>query len=186
MFPSVTQVLAPFSGLEKVKELKPDVIETASIRGTYVHDMCEKLLTSTFPIVDIEEEYKGYIESFLQFKEQIEEVCFVEKRLYHNAMGYHGKPDIYCRLKGDDGFSLWDWKTPYSSNKVWALQIAAYRKLLEVNNYPVIRQGMIRLRKDGKKPIINEYTSTYNNDFALFVSCLNVYKHFYKEQNNGL
>lgn len=182
MLPSVTQILSPFSGIEKIKEIRPDIIEKACIRGTYVHKTCEQILTSSFPVIDIQEEYKGYIESFLYFKEMIEEVIFVEKRFFDKSLGYHGQPDIFCRLKGDNGFSLWDWKTPYSSHKIWALQIAGYKHLIEHNcSYKVERQGMIRLRKDGNKPIINEYTNTYHQDFALFVSCLNVYKHFYQK-----
>lgn len=174
MFPSVTQVLAPFSGIEELKLRFPHVLETAAARGTAVHGYCEDIAMG-FPPVNVQTELSGYVESFQHWFAGVEEVLYLEYRLLDTHMGFHGQFDILCRMRGDKGLSLWDYKTPETFQSTWAAQIAAYRHLARINGIETVRGGTIRLRKTGRPPIINEYTSTERRDWSLFVSAFNVY-----------
>ena len=174
MYPSVTQILSPFSGIEELKRLRPNVLASAAERGTAVHAYCEAVSTGLMP-VNVRPELRGYLDSFYHWFEQVEEVVEVECRLFDMQLGFHGQFDILCRMRGDEGLSLWDYKTPESTNRVWPVQIAAYRHLARAHGYDPRRGGMIRLRKSGRPPLVNEYTATERRDWNVFVSALNVY-----------
>ena len=178
MFPSVTTILSPFSGIEELKRRFPDIIENAARRGTLVHNHCESISLG-FPPFNIEREALPYVESFKRWFDNVQEVRMVETRFMDTKIGYHGQFDIVCRIKGDLSYSLWDYKSPLALHKTWKPQTAAYRHLAELHNIDIGRHGTIRLRKTGKLPIIDEFTKTYNNDWQLFISCLNVFKSFY-------
>lgn len=174
MWPSVTQVLAPFSGIEDLKRRFPHVLAVASARGTAVHGHCEAIAQGLFPL-GIDPEHAGYVDSFMRWFENVEEVAATELRLLDTATGFHGQFDILCRLRGDTALSLWDYKTPEAAGRTWPAQIAAYRHLARVHGYPSARGGMIRLRKTGRPAIIDEYTDTERHDWNVFISALNVY-----------
>lgn len=174
MFPSVTQILAPYSGIEELKRRFPAVIERAAARGTAVHGFCESAALGLMPM-GVPTEWQGYVDSFFTWFEGVEEVIETECRLFDYKLGFHGQFDILCRMRGDSGLSLWDYKTPEVTNKTWPLQIAAYRHLARIHNYETIRGGMIRLRKSGRLPLISEYTKTERRDWNVFVSALNVH-----------
>jgi hypothetical protein len=178
MFPSVTTVLAPFSGIADLQRRFPGVIERAAQRGTVVHGYCESSAKG-FPPVGIPEELRGYWESFMCWFADVQEVIACELRLFDIKLGFHGQADIICRMKGDTALSLWDYKTPEVVSPTWGPQIAAYFHLAESSGYQVKRAGMIRLRKSGRPPIITEYTETRRRNWNVFVSALNVYTAFF-------
>lgn len=174
MFPSVTQLLAPYSGIDELKRRLPAIIERAAARGTAVHGYCEAAARRLMPM-EVFPEWQGYLDSFFYWFQGVEEVVETECRLFDMTLGFHGQFDILCRMRGDRGLSLWDYKTPEVTNKTWPAQIAAYRHLARIHGYETIRGGMIRLRKSGRLPLINEYTTTERRDWNVFVSVLNVY-----------
>jgi len=174
MLPSVTTLLAPYSGIEELKRMRPAVIERAAERGSIVHGYCESVASGMMPL-DVKPELRGYLDSFYCWFEHVEAVVEVECRLFDFQRGFHGQFDILCRMRGDPGLSLWDYKTPESTNRVWPLQIAAYRHLARIHGHETVRGGMIRLRKSGRPPLIDEYTATERRDWSLFVSVLNVH-----------
>lgn len=178
MFPSVTTILAPHSGIDDLKRRFPRIIERASERGTKVHGYCADSAMGLMPI-GIPDELRGYFDSFMLWFDDVAEVAATEIRLMDPALGYHGQPDIICRLKGDTALSLWDYKTPEVVSKTWPPQIAGYDNLARINGYPVQRAGMIRLRKTGRRAIVTEYTDGMRRHWNTFVSALNVYNAFY-------
>lgn len=178
-FPSVTQILEPQSGIAELKRRKPEVLEAAAERGTLVHGYCQGIAEG-FPPLEIRPDLEGYVRSFQQWFVNVEHVEHTELRLMDMQNGFHGQFDIVCRLRGDKGLSLWDFKTPEAAQKTWPCQVAAYRHLAKIAGIRTIRGGSVRLRKDGAMPIIGDYTASAHRDWALFVSCLNVYNAFWR------
>lgn len=174
--PSVTTVLQPFMDFS---EVPIDVLEIASTRGTEVHSICACIAKKLW-VFDIPITLSGYVDSFKGwFDSMVEEVILAEERLYDHALGFHGMPDLICRIKGDSDLSLVDYKTGKVVMPTWAVQIAAYRHLAIKAGHPVHRVLSLRLSADGKPPIINESTRNMNQLFNVFVSALNCYRHFY-------
>lgn len=187
MWPSVTQVLSPFSGIEELKRRSPHVIEAAAARGTAVHRYCEAIAQGFFA-VGVPLEHTGYVDSFMRWFENVDEVVATELRLLDETIGFHGQFDILCRMRGDTDLSIWDYKTSETTGRTWPAQNAAYRHLARVKGYPTIRGGMIRLRKTGKPAIVDEYTATARHDWNVFVSAFNVHNNLLRkryEQRNA-
>ncbi len=182
MFPSVTQILQPHTGMDELMRRFPAAIQAAAARGTAVHAACEAV-AANLPAIGVSPEHWGYVNSFFAWFANVEEVVMTETRLYDYTLGYHGQFDLLCRMRGDKFLSLWDYKTPDKTAKTWPAQIAAYRHLGEVNNLPSIsRGGTIRLRKNGTLPIVNDFSKTYRQDWNVFISCLNVYNAYYRSK----
>lgn len=178
MFPSVTTILAPYSGIAEIKKRYPDIIARAAERGTAVHKYCEDAANFLFPAA-LPENWQGYGESFLKWLAQVDEVIRTETRFFDYDMKFCGQFDIICRMKGDKHLSLWDYKSSEVKDKTWPLQIAAYRHLARREGLETKRGGMIRLRRSGRPPLIDEYTATERRDWNLFVSALNIHLNFF-------
>lgn len=174
MFPSVTQILSPFSGIDAIKRRFPHAIERAAQRGSLVHGFCEGIASGIMPVA-VPSELQGYVDSFMLWFERVDEIHSIELRVIDTVMGFHGQYDIICRMRGDAHLSLWDYKTPEASQKTWPLQIAAYRHLAKSQGIETARGGTIRLRKTGRPPLVEDYRKTQARDWSLFVSCLNVH-----------
>jgi len=174
--PSVTECLKPFMNFSKVPL---DVLAAAAARGTEVHSICA-CISKKLWVFNIPEFCTGYVNSFRGWLDSmVEEVVLAEERLYDRSLGFHGMPDLICRIKGDPGLTLVDLKTGKVVQSSWEVQIAAYRHLAIKAGYPVHRILSLRLSADGKPPIINESTKGMNQLFNVFVSALNCYRHFY-------
>ncbi len=59
----VTEILSPFSGLDKVPK---EILENAGRRGTKVHDICEGIVKGVGDW-GVDDETRGYIHSFNQW-----------------------------------------------------------------------------------------------------------------------
>ncbi len=179
--PSVTQALQPFMDFSKVP---PDVLQSAADRGSEVHAICACIAKKLWVVDEVPDNCLGYVESFVGwFDSMVEDVILAEERLYDHSLGFHGMPDLICRIRGDSGLSLVDYKTGKVVMPTWAVQIAAYRHLAIKAGHPVHRVLCLRLSADGKPPIINESTKNMNQLFNVFVSALNCYRHFYGGEN---
>lgn len=177
--PSVTEVLGVYTDWSKIP---PDVLEHACARGTAVHEVCAAIASGIPWMRAVPEEQVGYIKSFEAWMDAaVEEVVLVEKRLFDNHHGFHGKPDLVVRMKGDEGLSVPDLKTPATEQRVWRGQMAAYRHLVQ-ERFPheeVSRQFSLRLDRNGGLPRLKEYTGTYLSDWAAFLNALYAYNHFH-------
>lgn len=167
---SVTQVLpSDFSRVD------PDVLEHASERGTRVHRLCAAYLMGVWapkPTADI----KGYYDSFKRWADEyVESTLAVETELRDDVLGIIGHPDWIGRLRGHQGLSLADWKTPAGSNKLHAVQVAAYMHMAKVQwGFP------LRLRKDGSRAIADPIRDPHKL-WNVFIGMLNTYRYLKEE-----
>lgn len=176
MGPSVTQALQPFTDLSRIPA---EALEAAAGRGTEVHSICARIAKKLW-VDEIPENCAGYVGSFTGWLDaMVAEVVLAEERLYDTSLGFHGMPDLICRIKGDEALALVDIKTPKAVSPAWAVQIAAYRHLAIRAGYPVKRTLSLRLSVDGKPPIVNEFTRNMDRNFNVFISALNCWRHFY-------
>lgn len=176
-FPSVTSVISPWADFSAIR---PEVLENAARRGTDVHRICSALALGLW-VPSIPDDCAGFVLSFEQWIPVVQDVIMAEDELVDPSMGFLGHPDLIVRIKGDRGLTMVDLKTPATTNKAWRLQLAAYRRLAEVNGFEISRVLSLRLRKDGGRPIVNEYTGTYQEDLAVFLAALTCWKFFNPE-----
>jgi hypothetical protein len=166
----VTDVLYPLSGLQKVPV---HIVQNASERGSKVHDICDALI-SNMGIPNIDPEIQGYIQSFESWSK---DKCFIDRpsRFYCDDYLITGECDgIY---EDKTGLVLFDIKTPAKESKTWSLQGSAYSYLAKKSGYNISRIEFIQLNKKGENPKIH----VYQEDFELFLSCLKIYKLFFKD-----
>ena len=171
---SVTQALSPFSDFSQVP---PATLEAACLKGSQVHAIIASILKGLW-VAEIPENCQPYIDSFNLWLPVVEEVMMVEETLVDKVRKYKGTPDAILRIKGDEGFTLVDWKSPVLESKSWRLQISAYRSLAMQNGYLIHRTGALQLSPKGKVAKFREYSGTINHDFSLFLNALSIYKYF--------
>ncbi len=167
----VTEVLYPFSGLDKIN---PDVLRNAANRGTRVHEICDAIIEEV-GVGYFEPELDGYIESFNKWLPKE----FIKKpdRFFCDELMLTGECDgIY--KEGDD-LVLFDLKTPMNESKSWMLQGSAYAYLCRKSGINIKRIEFVKLSKYGHDPKV----FTYEENFELYLSCLQTYKYFYKNKN---
>jgi len=177
MTPSVTRVLSPWADFSAIR---PDVLEHAAERGTAVHvaiaTYCQGLWVPALAA-----ERQGYFDSFRRwFDRYVRDVGNVEQDLTDTEYGFHGHPDAYLRINGSDDGCLIDWKTPATVSLSWRPQTAAYRHLTGAD-----RNMAIRLKANGGMPIVDDFSSTYEQDFALFLNALAVWKFFNQDKKEA-
>lgn len=173
---SVTQALSPYSDFSRVP---PATLEAACERGSQVHAIIASILKGLW-VPEIPESCHPYIDSFNLWLPVVEEVVMVEETLIDKAHGYKGTPDAILRIKGDEGYTLVDWKSPVVESKSWRLQISAYRALAMQNGYLIHRTGALQLSPKGKAAKFREYSGTIVHDYSLFLNALSIYKYFHK------
>ena len=173
---SVTRALSPFSDFSRIR---PDVLEAACLKGSQVHAIIASLLKGLW-VPNIPENCQPYIDSFNLWLPIVDEVVMVEETLTDKVRKYKGTPDAILRIKGDEGFTLVDWKSPVMESKSWRLQISAYRALAMQNGYLIHRTGALQLSPKGKVAKFREYSGTLVQDFATFLCCLSAYQFFNK------
>ena len=175
-YPSVTQVLGPWTDWSKIP---PDKLEFAKTRGSQIHAIIACILKNLW-IAYIPPECEPYIDSFNLWLPVVDEVVMVEETLIDKAHGYKGTPDAILRIRGDEEDTLCDWKSPVAESKSWRLQISAYRALAMQNGYLIHRTGALQLSPKGNVAKFREYSGTIVHDYSLFLNALSIYKYFHK------
>jgi hypothetical protein len=173
---SVTTALEPFTNFDAIPE---NVLEAAKERGTGVHGLIERTLKGLV-VGSIPSEWAGYYRSAMGWIETwVEEVIDVEEEyngFWSNvtsegrvsfSIPFVGHPDLVCKLKGDDGITVIDWKTPLAYSKTWAPQMAAYRVLTDAS-----RAFPVRLDRDGGPAKSDEKRMNFEADWQFFQSAL--------------
>lgn len=173
--PSVTQVLQPFMDFSRIPA---EVLEAAADRGTEVHSICARIAKKLW-VVEVTEAYAGYVQSFTGWLDaMVEEVVLAEERLHDGNLGFHGMPDLICRIKGDEGLCLIDLKTPRAFSRSWWPQIAGYRHLAIKAGHKIDRVASLQLHPDGGKAKFTESTKSLTRDFAVFLAALSCWRYF--------
>jgi len=167
----VTDILFPFSG---IRNIDPNILKRAAERGTKVHNICDAIISNPYMgMPPLEDEMKGYIDSFLAWKGEKE---FIEKpsRFYSEDHLITGECDAV--YKSSDGLVLVDFKTSASEGNTWFLQGSAYSYLANKQGYEIKKIEFVKLDKKGKVAKVFEY----KEDFTLFLKCLEIYRKFFK------
>jgi len=170
----VTQVLSPFSGMDKID---PIVLSNAATRGSLVHSLCQGWIER----IDIEptEHVKGYLDSFVQWAED-KSFLPTPPRLYCDEKQLTGEVDGLMHRDGK--IFLFDLKTSQNESCTWKYQSAAYAYLLEKNDIKIDGEVFVRLSKDGKKA--KEHFYNHKDNLNMFLNCLETYRVFYKNKKH--
>ena len=168
----VTNILYPFSGLDKIN---PDIIAKAGERGTKVHKVCEGIMLGLGEL-GVDDETRGFVLSFNKWWEVGHEVVEIEKRFWDAELRVTGQVDLILRTS--EGLVIVDLKTSSKPSKTWPGQGAAYAYLAKKAGYDIKRVFFLHLSKIGKSPKIYEYPV----DDSFFLAIYRVYKHFYEEK----
>lgn len=149
--PSVTQCL---SRLHTFNMVKPEVLQAACERGTYVHALCEFDDQNDLDPASVLPEYQGYLDAWRLFKADRQAVwCGIEWQGYSQRHGYAGTMDRYGYIGPTKDRYVIDIKTSAQPHRVWGMQTAAYRQLLAEQIHPewaLARRATVQLRADGR------------------------------------
>lgn len=174
--PSVTEVIS-FCNQGAFAGIPEHIMAKASARGVLVHASAAAYLGGFWCAE--EPEFEGYHQSLTDWaSEYVEKVIWVEKELLDLKRGFQGHPDALLLLRGDEGLTLLDLKTPKPLSLSWRLQLAGYKLLAEANGHKIARVASLRLDKDGGPAKFQGYTKTLAADRNVFLSALNVWKFF--------
>lgn len=164
----VTEILSPFSGLNNIPQ---QILETAAERGTKVHKICDALIND-IGVGEVDDKLSGYVDSFKQWMPK--EFIANPQRFYCDKYMITGECDGVYR--NGNQLVLVDFKTPAKESRTWALQGSAYCYLARQAGYDISWIEFVKLSKNGKAPEV----LIYQENFDLFVKCLDVYRHFFK------
>lgn len=167
----VTDVLGFFS---KFHLIDPQVLSNAAERGKEVHGIIDMIIAKV-PEFSRRQDTEGYIESFKKWGRK----RFLPKpdRFFCDELGITGECDAIYQEE-DGGLVLVDFKTPVIESKGWLLQCSAYAYMARKRGHDIKRVEVVRLSKTGSKPKIY----VYEENFPLFLKCLEVYKYFFNQE----
>lgn len=173
--PNVTRIIAP---LVDYSHIPSETLERARQQGIAVHRMVE--LDCRDDIGNLPHWMKGHYAAWQRFKAETGFECWdVERKVYHEGLGYAGTLDLaglLPRLNGLSGPALLDVKRSFYAGPVIGLQTVGYA---EARNKSVPRDLRtkhrfgLRLDADGKyrlEPFEDR------NDFAVFTAQLATYR----------
>jgi hypothetical protein len=165
----VTTVLYPFSELGS---LDANIVAHAAERGTKVHKICEAIVESLGEM-GVDEETRGYVESFKKWWELGHDVVMMEQRFWCDDLQITGQVDLIIRIP--EGLAIVDLKTSRKPSPTWMGQGSAYAYLAKKNKHDIKKIFFLHLNKDGRDPKIYEYPV----DDSFFFAILRVWKHFF-------
>jgi hypothetical protein len=176
--PRVTEILKPYTHFNNVP---PSVLKRAAARGSTVHALCAGIASGDWvPDTMINAEYAEYVQSFVKWMHaQVKEFVIIETRYTDRDLGYTGQIDFV--VKGsDDHLYLVDIKTSSSKQLTYALQLGAYKHLLDNERIPISGGMIVYLDKEGKFPDIDLYEDL-REERDIFFSALECYYYFHKK-----
>ncbi len=160
------------------------MLEEAKLRGSLAHSLFAAYALHLW-IPAVPDNCVGYFDSFKRwFDAMVVKVVAVEKRIVHPVYHYTGQLDLLCQIKGDNGLTLLDHKTPIALYLSWRVQTSAYRELALLEYPDIKRTGSLRLSREGKRAKFDEHTGTLSHDFTVFLNCLSAYN-FFKGGSDG-
>jgi len=153
-----------------------EVLQAAALRGTKIHQYIAAKLMNLYLPERIEPHLQPYFDSFASWYEQtVERTLYVEIEAFCTCFQFIGHIDWVGIIRGDQGLTILDWKTPVTEAKSWIMQLSAYLHLIEEHtdtDLSVIRCGAIMLDPKGKMAKMKEYTDVSAAAFNAFVGLL--------------
>ena len=111
---------------------------------------------------------------FYDWQEENElEVLGVEKTLVSEKYKYGGTIDLYCKLNGK--YTLVDLKTSKAIYDSHMIQLAAYKNLLEENDYKVEQVKILRIGRTDDEGFEVRTQEDLSTEWELFQNLINVY-----------
>ena len=107
-------------------------------------------------------------------KENPFEAVLVEQSLVSDKYAYGGTID--CVAKSNGNLVLIDYKTGKGIYEEMFYQLAAYKQLLIENGYPVTKARILRIGRDGNEGFEIREAGNLDNEFQIFLDCLDIYK----------
>ena len=155
-------------------------------RGDRVHGAIFADLKGLF-VPSLPESWQGYYESYLAYKEIIDDVLLLEERLVDPDLGYCGQPDLL--IQSGTETILPDWKTSVAVVPTWKYRLAAYSRLILINKGIQVDVAVpVRLRKKKPKtkgwfPLVDpQYTAReLDQHFDVFCSAVKCYYNLLNE-----
>jgi len=166
----VTNILYPFSGLEKIDA---EIVAHAASRGTKVHQICEAIIEGLGEI-GVDDETRGYVESFKKWWALGHDVVMMEQRFWDDELQITGQVDLILRTP--DGLAVLDLKTSARPSKTWQAQGCAYAYLARKAGHDIRKIYFLHLNKNGKEAKIHEYPV----DDGFFLTIYRVWAHFFQ------
>lgn len=179
--PSVTQAIG-FVNPSAFDNVPKETLELAKARGTEFHGLAASYAAGLW-IYSVDPSLQGYFESFQRwFDRFVVKTIAVEQTWRHPTLYYHGTPDWIGVIRGDEGNTLADWKTPLYASKSWRLQLAGYKALAESQGIEITRVASVQPRKDGKQAKFLDYPKSLTRDLQVFMEVLDVWR-FFNDKN---
>jgi hypothetical protein len=167
----VTNILYPFSGLDKIDA---NIVSHAAERGTKVHKICEGIMQDIGEI-GTDDETSGYIDSFKKWWSLGHEVIMMEQRFWDDELKITGQVDLI--IKTPDGLAIVDIKTSNRPSKTWKAQGCAYAYLAKKAGHDIRKIYFLHLNKHGHQAKIYEYPI----DDGFFLAIYQVWTHFFQK-----
>lgn len=145
-YPRVSEIIGKQTERE-MRAIPPETLNYAALRGTRIHSYCTTYLKGLW-MPEIEEEYAPYVNAFIGWAdENIQETLFTNERLYDDELRFTGEYDCIVTLKNSSKTVMLDIKTSANVSKAWGVQLAAYQRLLRMNEYEVDSVANLHLKK---------------------------------------
>lgn len=145
LYPRVTEII----GKQNADEMRAIPIENliaAGERGAKIHAYCTAWVNHLWT-PDISAEHQPYVDAFIAWTtENIRAYSFTSKRLYDDELKFSGEYDL-IGIDKEGKRVLIDIKTSCTKSKTWALQLAAYKHLCQLNGYEIDRVCVVHLKK---------------------------------------
>ncbi len=173
--PSVTQVLEPLQQLQGVSR---ETLKLAQEFGTHAHLACHLWNLGQLDLEALDPNLKPYLDGWIQFLGQTGfRVTYSEHRVYHARLAYAGTADVVGVWNRET--YVVDIKSGQVPGTVGA-QLAAYQSALTYDGITAPCRLCVQLTGDGSFKL---HPQRDPSDFALFTSCLNVYRYLNKRKS---
>ena len=155
-----------------------DILDRAAERGTTVHAICAAIAKGSWITEGmIQEDLRGYVESFRKFaKEHVYDYEVIEQRYHEDDLKYSGQVDLVIETSSGN-FKLVDLKTTSTMPKTHLVQMAAYEHLLSEHEIYVESAMLVYLNKNGDFPKIIERENLLP-ELDIFFHALDCYNYF--------
>lgn len=179
-YPSVSTIISPM-----VKNKNFISKFDYAYRGQVVHEVIRTLLNKD----EIKGELRTEANKYAKYMHGIKDVLdflkpipvILEARLSDDTLRYTGQIDFIGRIDLADGIGIIDWKTSKARYDWWSVQLSAYAHLVEFSKENQIVPewiASVRIRDNGRKPLIDFYQNSGTLYETKFVPLLKLH-HFF-------
>jgi len=191
-YPRVSEIIS-LQTPDQFRYVSLEDMANACVLGTKVHEYCTAYLLGVWT-PRIEKEYLPYVETFKEWADSnIDECLFASTRLFDDCKRFTGEFDLIVKLKDSKRIAMIDIKTSSAVSKSWPIQLAAYKHLCIINNYPSDLYFNLHLKKSKKagedtfsiKPKLIPYEEL-NPYWEIFSSALTCYDYFNRKEKKNV